>query len=89
MKKYHEISNIRFEENFLLMTVDGTDYRIDLREHSLELAARDERTKKNFKISPAGYGLHWPEIDEDLSIDAMIKFANAENPSIQNLSNRQ
>ncbi len=27
---------------------------------------------EHFEVSPAGYGIHWPEIDEDLSIDALI-----------------
>jgi hypothetical protein len=26
-----------------------------------------------FEVSPSGYGIHWPELDEDLSIDGMIK----------------
>jgi len=82
MNKHHEVSNIRFEENFIIMTVDGAEYRIDLREHSPQLAARDERTKMNFRISPAGYGLHWPEIDEDLSIEAMIKSIKTERSSV-------
>ncbi len=89
MKKYHAVSNIRFEGTFILMTVDGTDYRIDLREHSSMLAARAEQVKMNFTISPAGYGLHWPEIDEDLSIDAMIKSIKAESSSIRNSANSQ
>lgn len=58
MKRYHDVSNIRFEENFLLMTVDGKDYRIDLQEQSPKLAAKGEQTKMNFILSPAGYGLH-------------------------------
>ena len=82
MNKHHEVSNIRFEENLIIMTVDGAEYRIDLREHSPQLAARDERTKMNFRISPAGYGLHWPEIDEDLSIEAMIKSIKTERSSV-------
>jgi hypothetical protein len=31
--------------------------------------------KANFQLSPWGYGIHWPEVDEDLSIDGMIKAA--------------
>jgi hypothetical protein len=23
---------------------------------------------ENFEISPSGYGIHWPDIDEDLSV---------------------
>jgi hypothetical protein len=75
MKKYHDVKNVRFEKHYLLLTVDGRDFRIDLRQQSKKLASADERTKGNFKVSPSGYGIHWPELDEDLSIDGMIKAA--------------
>ena len=73
MKKYHDVANVRFEKHSLLLRVDGRDYRIDLRQHSKKLASADDRTKMNFEVSPSGYGIHWPELDEDLSIDGMIK----------------
>ena len=73
MKKYHHVKNLRFENQYLLLTVDGQEYEIDLRQHSKKLAAADQRTKENFDLSPSGYGIHWPELDEDLSIDGMIK----------------
>jgi len=75
MKKYHAVANVRFEKHYLLLKVDGRDYRIDLRRHSKKLALADHRTKTNFEVSPSGYGIHWPELDEDLSIDGMIKAA--------------
>jgi hypothetical protein len=34
-----------------------------------------ELQRSLFNISPAGYGNHWPLIDEDLSIDFLIKIA--------------
>jgi Protein of unknown function (DUF2442) len=73
MKKYHHVKNVRFENQYLLLMVDGREYQIDLRQHSKKLAAAKQRTKANFKLSPSGYGIHWPELDEDLSIDGMIK----------------
>ncbi|MBN2510631.1 MAG: DUF2442 domain-containing protein [Spirochaetales bacterium] len=29
-----------------------------------------------FKISPSGYGIYWPLIDEDVSIDSLIGMKN-------------
>ena len=75
MKKYHDVKNVRFEKHYLLLTVDGRNFRIDLRQQSKKLTSADERAKANFQISPSGYGIHWPELDEDLSIDGMIKLA--------------
>ena len=76
MRKYHEVAGIRFDKRYLLIKVDGKDYRIDLRIYSKRLASADERTKMNFVVSPSGYGIHWPELDEDLSIDGMIESIN-------------
>ena len=75
MKKYHDVKNVRFEKHYLLLTVDGRDFKIDLRQQSKKLALADERTKMNFDVSPSGYGIHWPVLDEDLSIDGIIKSA--------------
>ena len=27
---------------------------------------------KNFEIDPYGYGIHWPDVDEDISVKAFI-----------------
>jgi hypothetical protein len=82
MKKYHEVSNIRFDQHFLFLTADGGDYQIDLRRISPRLAAASEDAKMNFVLSPANYGIHWPQIDEDLSIDGLIRAATTEGTSI-------
>ena len=31
-----------------------------------------ETDRNFFKISPSGYGVHWPSLDEDLSIGGLI-----------------
>jgi hypothetical protein len=33
--------------------------------------------KKNWKIAGGGYGIHWPDIDEDLSTDGLLRGARA------------
>ena len=53
MKKYHNISNVRFDKHYLLIKVDGKDYRIDLRRYSRKLASADERTRMNYVVSPS------------------------------------
>jgi hypothetical protein len=54
------------------MEVDGKVYEIDLDGQSKRLARATQQQRENVVISPAGYGLHWPEVDEDLSIDGLI-----------------
>ena len=49
---------------------------LDIVSPKLKFASADERNF--YKISPSGYGIHWPLIDEDLSINALLKFASSE-----------
>ncbi len=72
MRVYHKIDRIDFEGPKMMLIVDGKKYIIDILKQSRKLAKADIKTKMNFQISPSGYGIHWPEIDEDLSIDGLI-----------------
>ena len=72
MNKYHDVVNIQFDKNNLYLRVDGKSYQFDLREHSQMLFKASEEQRLNFEISPSGYGIHWPLIDEDLSIDGLL-----------------
>jgi hypothetical protein len=44
------------------------------------LANAKDAARHSYSISPSGYGVHWPEIDEDLSIDGMIAAAQRVEP---------
>ena len=36
--------------------------------------------RKNWKIAGGGYGIHWPDIDEDLSTEGLLRGARAPKP---------
>ncbi len=36
------------------------------------LAYGTPEERSNFEISGAGYGIHWPELDEDIGVDGLI-----------------
>jgi hypothetical protein len=33
--------------------------------------------RKNWEIAGGGYGIHWPDVDEDLSTDGLLRGARA------------
>lgn len=72
MKKYHNVDRVQFEGNYLILTVDDIEYKIDIRKQSKKLLMADDKEKNNYIISGSGYGISWPDIDEDLSIDGLI-----------------
>ena len=72
MNLYHRIKQIRFKEAKLLINIDDKEYQFELSRISKKLlnATREERDQ--YIISPSGYGINWPALDEDLSIDGLL-----------------
>ncbi len=44
------------------------------------------KQRANWKVAGAGYGIHWPDIDEDISTEGLLRGAPA--PGITTLSSR-
>ncbi len=77
MSKAHYIQGVSFSGSIMHLRVDGKDYEIDLGAESERLRAATQKQRENFEISPSGYGIHWPDLDEDLSIDGLIGVKHA------------
>ena len=41
------------------------------------LAKATARQRRNWELAGGGYGIHWPDIDEDLSTDGLLRGAPA------------
>ena len=72
MDKAHEVTRVSFAGARMLLSVDGRDFEVDIAQHSKELAGASAAERENLVVSPSGYGIHWPLIDEDLSIDGLL-----------------
>lgn len=72
MNEHHRVENVRVEKASLSLTVDGVHIYCELKDVSPLLAAATEEERSTFKVSPSGYGIHWPLVDEDLSIDGLL-----------------
>ena len=75
MEKLHNIEGIEFEGQTMVLRVDGQVYRLPLAIASPRLADATAAARNHYRVSPSGYGIHWPELDEDLSIDGLIRLA--------------
>jgi hypothetical protein len=40
-----------------------------------------EKERQNWQVSGGGYGIHWPDVDEDLSTEGLLRGAPAPRPS--------
>ena len=72
MDKAHDIRNVTVSGCVLHLDVDGKSYEINLAKASPRLAHATQAQREQIEVSPSGYGLHWPAVDEDLSVDGLI-----------------
>ena len=86
MEKLHKIKKIAFVKDDMILEVDGKEYNFRLADISKKLADASTEERDKFEISPAGYGIHWPLIDEDLSIDGLIAFRSKKHQSKKTIS---
>ena len=77
MTKAHDIHDVKLSGTALTMLVDGRQYRFDIAQVSRRLARATPQQRENFEVSPSGYGIHWPDLDEDLSIDGLLGVVHA------------
>jgi len=61
---------------FLVIVTANGQFRIRWEACSVKLAGATAEQRARFTLSPSGYGLHWPGIDEDLSVKGLIEKAN-------------
>jgi hypothetical protein len=63
---------IETSESGLTLIFDESRRFIPWRDCSERLATASEAARRNAVLSPGGYGIHWPELDEDLSVDGLF-----------------
>lgn len=72
MDKAHDVRKVSLSGTRMLLSVDGKEYEIDITKQSDKLAGATPEQRANFIVSPSGYGIHWPDLDEDLAVDGLI-----------------
>ena len=76
MTATHNIESLTFDQNFIVLQIDGKEIKISINKVSKKLEIANDIQRNLFTISPSGYGIHWPLIDEDLAIDSLLKVAS-------------
>ena len=80
--KYHEIKRVYVKGENLFLVIDGKEHIFQLSQISEKLLNANNIEREKYEVSPSGYGIHWPLIDEDLSIDGLLGISHS--PSQRN-----
>jgi hypothetical protein len=73
MEKAYNIKSIKFESDYMIITIDNQTIKLQLKDISDKLQNASEKERNDYRISPSGYGIHWQALDEDLSINGLLK----------------
>lgn len=67
------VKNVKIDDTVLAVDLmDGRTIIVPLNWYPRLLRA-SKKQRKNWKTSAAGLGIHWPDIDEDLSIEGLLR----------------
>jgi hypothetical protein len=77
VKAGERVKDVHFTEDTISVDlIDGRTIVVPLAWCPILVEATREQ-RSNWKVSGAGYGLHWPDIDEDLSTEGLLRGAPA------------
>ncbi len=68
---------IETQAGALIIVLEDRRIRIPWEKCSPILAKATKTQRLHAELSPGGYGIHWPDVDEDLSIDGLIGVKHA------------
>ena len=76
------VKNVEVTDDALIVALrDGRTISVPLVWYPRLLNA-SETERQNWQISGGGYGIHWPDIDEDLSTEGLLRGAPAPRQSL-------
>jgi hypothetical protein len=76
------------DDNLIVSLMDGRTISVPLAWYPRLLNATAKQ-RRNWKIAGGGYGIHWPDIDEDFNTEGLLRGAPALRRSSKNPSTRR
>ncbi len=78
-----QIKDVRFSSDTLSVDLmDGRTITVPLAWYPRLLHATTQQ-RDNWRVAGGGYGIHWPDIDEDLSAEGLLRGAPAPRSSLE------
>jgi len=77
------VADVKCTEHDLQVTLmDGRTISVPLAWYPRLLHAT-KKQRKNWRVSAGGYGIHWPDVDEDLSTEGLLRGAPAPRQTVK------
>jgi hypothetical protein len=80
-KPGEKVKDVRFTDDLLIVDlIDGRTISVPMAWYPRLLHAPPEQ-RNNWQIAGGGFGIHWPDVDEDLSTEGLLRGAPAPRSS--------
>ena len=77
IKADERVSAVSFDDDRLIVDLmDGRTIAVPLAWYPRLVGATPEQ-RSHWEVAGAGYGIHWPDIDENLSVEGLLRGAPA------------
>ena len=81
IKPGERVKNVRCTDDLLIVDLlDGRTISVPLTWYPKLLAATPKQ-RANWKVVGGGFGIHWPDLDEDLNSEGLLRGAPAPRAS--------
>jgi len=82
LKAGERVKDVRLTEDTLSVDLlDGRTITVPLAWYPRLLHATAEQ-RENWQVAGGGFGIHWPDVDEDLSTEGLLRGAPASRTSV-------
>jgi hypothetical protein len=71
-------SQIQVTDTHLVLVTPEGRFEIPWQRCSARLASASPAERSRAELSPSGYGIHWPLLDEDLAVGPLIRSVQTE-----------
>ncbi len=83
----HRVQKIEFKNDKMYLKIDNEEYVFQIKDISKKLLNASNLEREKYEISPSAYGIHWPLLDEDLSIDGLLGVKHAPTQAKEKVTN--
>jgi len=86
IKPGERVKDVNFSEDSLIVDLmDGRTISVPLAWYPRLLHATAEQ-RQNWKLAGGGFGIYWPDIDEDLSTEGLLRGAPAPRKTMSSVA---
>ena len=86
MDKVYDVTNFQIKQGNLSFFINQDEISVPIKKASRRLSQASPKELEEFEIDNHGIGIHWPSLDEDLSIQGLLHEARRDDLINHNIS---